>query len=52
MQSESKKNHMNFRIVEYKPEYKTKYKDLNYEWLKKYFKIEPSDKKILSDPKK
>jgi N-acetylglutamate synthase-like GNAT family acetyltransferase len=50
MQNKSNKNHMNFQIVEYKPEYKTKYKDLNYEWLKKNFKIESSDEKILSDP--
>jgi len=48
----SKKNHMNFEIVEYKPEYKMKYKDLNYEWLQKYFEIESSDEKILSDPEK
>jgi len=46
------KNQINFEIVEYKPEYKENYKDLNYEWLKKYFEIEPSDEKILSDPKK
>ena len=48
----SKKNHINFEIVEYKPEYKIKYKELNYEWLKKYFEIESSDEKILSDPEK
>jgi len=47
-----KKNHINFEIVEYKPEYKIKYKDLNYEWLKKYFEIESSDEKILSNPEK
>ena len=46
------KNHKDFKIVEYKPEYKRKYKELNYEWLKKNFKIESSDEKILSDPKK
>jgi len=48
----SKKNHINLEIVEYKPEYKIKYKDLNYEWLKKYFEIESSDEKILSNPEK
>jgi GNAT superfamily N-acetyltransferase len=48
----SKKNHVHFEIVEYKPEYKIKYKDLNYEWLKKYFEIESSDEKILSNPEK
>ena len=48
----SKKNHMNFEIVEYKPEYKIKYKDLNYEWIKKYFEVESSDEKVLSNPEK
>ncbi len=38
------------QIVEYKPEYKTFFKDLNYEWLNKYFHVEQLDKKILSDP--
>ena len=58
MQSQFKKNknqkkdRVNFEIVEYKPEFKTKYKDLNYEWLKKYFEIESSDEKILSNPDK
>jgi len=47
-----KKNHTDFEIVEYKPEYKIKYRDLNYEWLNKYFEIESSDKKILSNPEK
>jgi len=46
------KNHKNFKIIEYRPEYKEKYKELNYEWLEKYFEIEPSDEKILSDPEK
>lgn len=46
----SKKNHMNLEIVEYKPEYKKNYKDLNYEWLNKYFEVESSDKKILFNP--
>ena len=48
----SKKNQIPVEIVEYKPEYKTYYKDLNYEWLEKYFEIESTDEKILSDPEK
>lgn len=47
-----KKNHMNFQIVEYEPKYRKKYKELNYEWLQKYFEIESSDEKILSNPQK
>ena len=49
-QRTSKKEHMTFEIVEYKPEYKQIYKELNYEWLQKYFEIEASDEKILSNP--
>lgn len=58
IQSQFKKNknqkkvRVNFEIVEYRPEFKTKYKDLNYEWLKKYFEIESSDEKILCNPDK
>jgi N-acetylglutamate synthase-like GNAT family acetyltransferase len=48
----SKKNQITVEIVEYKPEYKTHYKDLNCEWLQKYFEIESTDEKILSDPEK
>jgi GNAT superfamily N-acetyltransferase len=50
LQSQIKKNHTDFEIVEYKPEYKIKYRELNYEWLSKYFEIESSDEKILSNP--
>ena len=37
-------------IVPYINEYKEHIKALNYEWLKKYFFIEPGDVKQLSDP--
>ena len=50
MHSQLKKNTMPFEIVEYKPEYKRKFKELNYEWLNKYFEIESSDENILSNP--
>jgi N-acetylglutamate synthase-like GNAT family acetyltransferase len=50
LQSPLKKNHTDFEIVEYKPDYKIKYRDLNYEWLNKYFEIEFSDEIILSNP--
>ena len=48
----SKKNQIAVEIVEYKPEYKIHYKNLNYEWLEKYFEIEFTDEKILSNPEK
>jgi DNA-binding MarR family transcriptional regulator/N-acetylglutamate synthase-like GNAT family acetyltransferase len=37
-------------IIKYLPEYKDSFRDLNYEWLEKYFKVEPEDKKMLCDP--
>jgi len=52
MKDKSKRNQEYFKIVEYNSDYKKKYKELNYEWIEKYFKIEPSDEKILSDPEK
>lgn len=39
-------------IVEYKPEYKRAFKELNFEWLNKYFRIEKQDEIILGDPEK
>lgn len=37
-------------LTEYEPAYKAAFKSLNYEWLQKYFTVEPSDEAILSDP--
>jgi len=45
-----KKKSMKIKIVEYKSEYKSRYKELNYEWLEKYFEVEENDEKILSFP--
>lgn len=42
----------NVQIVEYKPEYKKSFIQLNYEWLNKYFRVELEDKKILNNPEK
>jgi ribosomal protein S18 acetylase RimI-like enzyme len=39
-------------IIEFSSENRSFIKDLNYEWLQKYFAIEPSDEKQLSDPEK
>jgi len=38
-------------ILEYQPAYKKYFRSLNYEWLKKYFRVERADEKLLSDPK-
>ncbi|UCF06037.1 MAG: bifunctional helix-turn-helix transcriptional regulator/GNAT family N-acetyltransferase [bacterium] len=38
-------------ILDYRPAYKKYFWSLNYEWLKKYFRVERADEKPLSDPK-
>jgi len=40
------------KIISYNPNYKKPFKELNYEWLNKYFEIEQMDEKILSNPQK
>lgn len=40
------------QIVEYKPEYKKSFIELNYEWLNKYFRVEEPDRIILENPEK
>ncbi|WP_143306557.1 bifunctional helix-turn-helix transcriptional regulator/GNAT family N-acetyltransferase [Chitinophaga vietnamensis] len=39
------------QIVDYKPKYKQAFRDLNEEWISKWFKMEPSDYKALDNPK-
>jgi DNA-binding MarR family transcriptional regulator len=38
------------KIVPYKPKYKKAFKELNEEWIRKYFEIEETDSKMLNDP--
>lgn len=38
-------------IISYSPDLKEEIKILNLEWLRKYFKVEPKDEIVLSDPK-
>lgn len=40
------------KIIDYKDELKEHIKRLNYEWLEKYFKVEPNDVVSLSEPQK
>jgi GNAT superfamily N-acetyltransferase len=37
-------------IVTYRPEFAEAFARLNYEWLEKYFTVEPLDEEYLSDP--
>jgi len=39
-------------IIEYRREYKSIFRDLNYQWLNKYFTVEKEDRRILNDPEK
>lgn len=46
-----KKDQINkVKIVKYSSEYQQKFKELNLEWLNKYFEVEDEDKKALNDP--
>jgi ribosomal protein S18 acetylase RimI-like enzyme len=38
-------------IIPFSSEFQTDIKRLNYEWLEKFFEVEPSDIKTLSNPK-
>ena len=37
-------------IIDFRPEFRDYFKTLNYEWLEKYFVIEPVDREVLSNP--
>ena len=37
-------------ILKFKPEFRKAFKDLNIEWIEKYFTVEPEDDKVLSNP--
>lgn len=41
---------MNIKVVDYKPEYKSVFKDLNVEWISKYFEMEDTDHRIPDNP--
>jgi N-acetylglutamate synthase-like GNAT family acetyltransferase len=38
------------QIIPFSPELKEDIKTLNFEWLNKYFRVEPKDERILSNP--
>jgi DNA-binding MarR family transcriptional regulator len=39
-------------ILAYNKKYRDYFKELNYEWLNKYFEVEPEDERILNNPEK
>lgn len=40
------------QIISYDPQYAKDFKDLNIEWLEKYFWVEPHDEEVLGKPGK
>lgn len=40
------------RIIAFRSRYAQDFKRLNFEWLQKYFRVEPVDEVVLSDPRK
>lgn len=51
VQEEKKKREGNMvRIIDYAPEHKCAFKQLNEEWIRQYFKMEESDYKALDHP--
>ena len=40
------------KILDYRSELKSNFRDLNYDWIKKYFTVEKKDKNILENPEK
>ncbi|GAB4233858.1 MAG: hypothetical protein Tsb0034_07280 [Ekhidna sp.] len=37
-------------IVDFNPSFKEAFKQLNYEWISKYFEVEETDREMLEDP--
>ncbi len=42
----------NIEIIKFDPKYKTDFRNLNVEWLEKYFKVEEEDIGIFNEPEK
>lgn len=43
---------MNIEIIPFSPVYAQQFRDLNIEWLEKYFWVEPHDEEVLGKPQK
>lgn len=40
----------NIQIVDYRPEYREYFAELNRQWIEQYFVLEPLDRQVLNDP--
>ncbi|MBO9730213.1 MAG: GNAT family N-acetyltransferase [Chitinophaga sp.] len=49
-EQQKKREAARVQIVDYRPEYKTAFRELNVEWISKYFKMEEMDYKSLDNP--
>ncbi|MEO0997103.1 MAG: bifunctional helix-turn-helix transcriptional regulator/GNAT family N-acetyltransferase [Pseudomonadota bacterium] len=38
------------RIVDYEPDYRDAFRQLNYDWIERYFEVEPEDREALNHP--
>jgi len=43
---------MKIEIIPFDPKYSADFKNLNLDWLNKYFRVEPHDDEVMGDPKK
>lgn len=51
-EQKKKRESSDVQIVDYKPAYREAFKQLNEEWISKYFKMEEADHKALDNPQK
>jgi GNAT superfamily N-acetyltransferase len=40
------------RIISYQPEHQSAFRDLNHEWITRYFVLEEADHRVLDDPQR
>lgn len=50
--SARKNQDIHIEIIDFKPTYASRFRDLNYEWLNEYFEVEPFDEIVLMNPQK
>jgi putative acetyltransferase len=50
--SDAQEPNSDVEIIDWAPRYAGYFRDLNYEWLEKYFTVEPYDRIVLGDPAK
>ena len=50
MEQKKKRESKNIQIVDFEPSYKKAFKDLNLEWIERYFEVEETDIQSLEHP--